>query len=155
MKKEFPAFAGIDCKGEGVRKPRAKKHSSIWVEEDHVRIQQDPAVIQHMRECEAREWIARYQQMVRDVGVGPAQIWWYELKERMKKSRGKPAVDALVILMKQEQHNARKPVQEEHLHASADPIHAAGVQRSSGGREEGNYGLCHACLLYTSDAADE
>lgn len=98
-----------------MRKPRAKKSTSIWVEEDHVRIQQDPAVIQHMKECEAREWMARYQQKVRDIGVGPAQTWWYDLKERMEKSRGKPAVDELVKQMKQEQFNARKSVQEEHL----------------------------------------
>ena len=98
-----------------MRKLRAKKQMSIWVEEDHVRIQQDPAVIQHMRECEAREWIARFKKKVSEVGINQTQIWWCGLKERMEKSRGKPAVDELVKLMKQEQINARKSVQEEHL----------------------------------------
>jgi hypothetical protein len=98
-----------------VRKPRAKKQVSIWVEEDHVRVQQDPAVIQHMRECEAREWIARFKKKVSEVGINQTQIWWHGLKERMEKSRGKPAVDELVKQMKQEQINARKSVQEEHL----------------------------------------
>ena len=93
-----------------MRKPRAKKSTSIWVEKDHVRIQQDPAVVQHMKECEAREWVARFHKKVSEVGINQTQIWWYGLKERMEKSRGKPAVDELVKLMKQEQTNARKPV---------------------------------------------
>jgi hypothetical protein len=111
-----------------VRKPRAKKSTSIWVEKDHVRIQQDPAVIQHMHECEAREWIARFNKKVNEVGIGETQKWWYDLKERMEKSRGKPAVDELVKQMKQEQINARKSVQEKRIQSGADPIHSAGVQ---------------------------
>jgi len=94
-----------------VRKPRAKKNISIWVEEDHVRLPPaDPAVIQHMRECEAREWIARFKKKVSEVGINQTQIWWCGLKERMEKSRGQPAVDELVKNMKLEQINARKSV---------------------------------------------
>ena len=94
-----------------MRKPRAKKNTSIWVEKDHVRIPPaDPAVIQYMRECEAREWIARFKNKVSEVGINQTQIWWHGLKERMEKTRGKPAVDELVKQMKQEQINARKPV---------------------------------------------
>jgi hypothetical protein len=114
-----------------VRKPRAKKSTSIWVEKDHVRIQQDPAVIQHMKECEAREWIARFNKKVSEIGLLQTQAWWYDLKERMEKSRGKPAVDELVKQMKQEQFNARKSVQEKRVQSGADPVHPAGVQRSA------------------------
>ena len=112
-----------------MRKPRAKKNVSIWVEEDHVRIQQDPAIIQYMRECEAREWIARFNKKVSEVGLLQTQAWWYDLKERMEKSRGKSAVDELVKNMKQEQINARKSVQEKRV--QSDPVHSAGVQRSA------------------------
>jgi hypothetical protein len=115
-----------------MRKPRAKKSTSIWVESDHVRLPPaNPAVIQHMRECEAREWIARFKKKVSEVGIGETQKWWYDLKERMEKSRGKPAVDELVKQMKQEQINARKSVQEKRVHASTDSVHPAGVQRSA------------------------
>ena len=93
-----------------------------------MRIQQDPAVIQHMKECEAREWIARFNKKVSEIGLLQTQAWWYDLKERMEKSRGKPAVDELVKQMKQEQFNARKSVQEEHLRAGTDSVHPAGVQ---------------------------
>jgi hypothetical protein len=115
-----------------MRKPRAKKSTSIWVEKDHVRLPPaDPAVIQYMKECEAREWIARFNKKVSEVGLLQTQAWWYDLKERMEKSRGKPAVDELVLLMKQEQRNARKSVQEKRVQSGADPVHAAGVQRSA------------------------
>lgn len=111
-----------------MRKTRAKKSTSIWVEEDHVRIQQDPAVIQYMKECEAREWIARFNKKMSEIGIGETQKWWYDLKERMEKSRGKPAVDELVKQMKQEQFNARKSVQEKRVQSGTDPVHPAGVQ---------------------------
>ena len=50
-----------------------------------------PEMIEHMKECEAREWIRRYKEKVSTVGSVKAASWWTEVLEDLRKIRGESA----------------------------------------------------------------
>ena len=45
-----------------------------------------------MRECEAREWMDRYRQKVKEVGVNSARSWWDKVLYDIRRIRGDDAV---------------------------------------------------------------
>ena len=47
------------------------------------------------RECEARDWIRRYKEKQRQVGVSKAIAWWNETISQIERIRGKAAADLL------------------------------------------------------------
>ena len=47
------------------------------------------------RECEARDWIRRYKEKQRQVGVNKAIAWWNETISQIERIRGKAAADLL------------------------------------------------------------
>lgn len=66
-----------------------------------------PETLQFMRECEAREWIARYQKKAGEVGFAAARSWWEDTKEKIAKVRGEESLRSLVKLMEQERAKSR------------------------------------------------
>ena len=66
-----------------------------------------PETLQHLRECEAREWIARYQKKTGEVGFAAARSWWERMKEGISKVRGEEALRSLLKLMEQERAKSR------------------------------------------------
>jgi hypothetical protein len=46
-------------------------------------------------ECEAREWIQRYRNKVREEGKQEARAWWEVTFQKIAKKRGEPAAQAL------------------------------------------------------------
>lgn len=62
-----------------------------------------PETLRFLRESEAREWIARYQKKIGEVGAANAQSWWQGHKEVIAKIRGDEGLRSLVKLM-EEQH---------------------------------------------------
>ena len=67
--------------------------------------------LEHMRQCEAREWISRYQKKAIEQGSGNAQLWWAKVKSDIEKRRGTEAMHDLVNRMKQERENGKSRTQ--------------------------------------------
>jgi hypothetical protein len=63
--------------------------------------------LEHMRQCEAREWISRYKRKTIELGSGNAQLWWAKVKSDIEKRRGYEAMLDLVNRMKQERENGK------------------------------------------------
>ena len=51
--------------------------------------------LQEMRQSEAREWIARYQQKAKELGKAKASAWWQTTIADISRRRGEPAADDL------------------------------------------------------------
>ena len=63
--------------------------------------------LEHMRQCEAREWISRYKRKAIEQGSGNAQLWWEKVKSDIEKRRGYDAMLDLVNRMKKERENGK------------------------------------------------
>ena len=70
-----------------------------------------PETIEHMRQCEAREWISRYTKKAIEQGSGNAQLWWAKVKSDIERRRGTAALQDLVNRMKQERENGKSRTQ--------------------------------------------
>ena len=66
-----------------------------------------PETLRFLRESEAREWIARYQKKIGEVGAANAQSWWQGHKEVIAKIRGEEGLRSLINLMEQERAKSR------------------------------------------------
>ncbi len=67
--------------------------------------------LEHMKQCEAREWISRYTKKAIEQGSGNAQLWWAKVKSDIEKRRGTEAMHDLVNRMKQERENGKSRTQ--------------------------------------------
>lgn len=50
-----------------------------------------PEMIEHQKECEAREWTRRYQQKASTVGWTQAAAWWQAVLQDLQRIRGESA----------------------------------------------------------------
>lgn len=66
-----------------------------------------PETLRFLRESEAREWIARYQKKIGEVGAANALSWWQGHKEVIVKIRGEEGLRSLIKLMEQERAKSR------------------------------------------------
>ena len=67
--------------------------------------------LEHMRQCEAREWIRRYTKKAIEQGSGNAQLWWAKVKSDIEKRRGTEAMNDLVNRMKKEREDGKSRTQ--------------------------------------------
>ena len=67
--------------------------------------------LEHMKQCEAREWMKRYEKKAIELGSGSAQSWWQKVKSDIEKRRGTDAINDLVNRMKQERENGKSRTQ--------------------------------------------
>lgn len=51
--------------------------------------------IEHLKDCESREWISRYQQKAKELGKAKASAWWQTTIADISRRRGEPAADDL------------------------------------------------------------
>ena len=51
--------------------------------------------MEHLRDCEAREWIARYRKKHLEEGRGEAIEWWNKTIAEIAKKRGQEQADDL------------------------------------------------------------
>ena len=63
--------------------------------------------LEHMKQCEAREWISRYKKKTIELGFGNAQLWWAKVKSDIEKRRGTEAMQDLVNRMTKERENGK------------------------------------------------
>jgi hypothetical protein len=64
-----------------------------------------PETLEHMKNCEAREWITRYKKKTGEVGAVAARSWWIQVCDDIEKRRGKAALDDLRLRMNKEKAN--------------------------------------------------
>lgn len=64
-----------------------------------------PETLEHMKNCEAREWITRYKKKTGEVGAAAARSWWIQVCDDIEKRRGKAALDDLRLRMNKEKAN--------------------------------------------------
>ena len=63
-----------------------------------------------MLQCEAREWLARFQKKTLELGRREARQWWDDTIAKIEKIRGKEAADQLRKAMNAESgKDRRKP----------------------------------------------
>jgi len=51
--------------------------------------------MEHLKDCEAREWIKRFKKKALEEGRGEAQYWWQQTLADIAKKRGQKAADDL------------------------------------------------------------
>ena len=64
-----------------------------------------PETLEHMKNCEAREWIKRHKTKIGEVGSVAARSWWLQVCDDIEKRRGKEALDDLRARMNKEKAN--------------------------------------------------
>jgi hypothetical protein len=64
-----------------------------------------PETLEHLKNCEAREWISRHKTKTGEVGSVAARSWWLAVCDDIEKRRGKPALDDLRTRMNKEKVN--------------------------------------------------
>jgi hypothetical protein len=62
---------------------------------------------QYRQECEAREWLARYNKK-KQLGKGNASIWWEGIIANITRIRGKQAANQLREQMRKENAQSSK-----------------------------------------------
>ena len=90
-------------------KSSTKSAAGIFVPRQQVTYQScytSPEILDHLKQCEAREWIKRYKKKIGEVGSVSARSWWEGVKEDIARRRGKPALEDLVKRMNKEKSNA-------------------------------------------------
>jgi hypothetical protein len=55
----------------------------------------DKQELEHLKDCESREWIKRYRKKVMEEGRGEAQYWWQQTLADIAKRRGQATADDL------------------------------------------------------------
>jgi hypothetical protein len=55
----------------------------------------DKQQLEHLKDCESREWIKRFKKKAMEEGRGEAQYWWQQTLADIAKKRGQAAADDL------------------------------------------------------------
>jgi hypothetical protein len=92
-----------------MKKPRRSSTQSVRVTQS-LRPKYDdpfgsPETLEHLRSCEAREWILRHKTKIGEVGSVAARSWWLKVCDDIEKRRGRPALDDLKNRMNKEKAN--------------------------------------------------
>ena len=58
-----------------------------------------PETLEHMRNTEAKDWIRRYREKMKEVGPNEARRWWERTIEHIGRLRGKEAATDLRVRM--------------------------------------------------------
>jgi len=64
-----------------------------------------PETLEHLKNCEAREWMARYKRKTGEVGSVAARSWWLKVCDDIEKRRGPEALTDLRNRMNKEKAN--------------------------------------------------
>ena len=66
-----------------------------------------PETLEHMKQCEAREWIQRYKKKAIELGSASAHSWWTGIKLDIEKKRGIEAMQDLINRMNKERAHGK------------------------------------------------
>ena len=65
------------------------------------------AMLETLRQTEARDWIRRYRLKAKQFGKQKAQAWWLDVKMSLKKRRGQAGLDTLTQEMERQRDGNR------------------------------------------------
>jgi hypothetical protein len=92
-----------------MKKPRRSSTQSVRVAPSPRPKYDDPfgslETLEHLKNCEAREWLRRHKTKTGEVGSVAARSWWLQVCDDIEKRRGKPALDDLRTRMNKEKAN--------------------------------------------------
>jgi hypothetical protein len=92
-----------------MKKPRKPSTQSVRVAQSPRPKYDDPfgspETLEHLKNCEAREWISRHKTKIGEVGSVAARSWWLKVCDDIEKRRGRPALDDLRTRMNKEKAN--------------------------------------------------
>lgn len=95
---------------------RKRKESSTRSErvltttdEQYVSPYGSPETLEHMKQCEAREWIRRHKAKIGELGSVNAQSWWAGVVADIERIRGPEAVMDLRRRMNDERKLSKQP----------------------------------------------
>ena len=90
------------------RKPSTKQEKGIRLERtSYVSPYGSPETLEHMKNCEAREWLRRFRTKVQQQGSVNAQSWWQQVCGDIEKKRGAEALADLRRRMNEERQRGR------------------------------------------------
>jgi hypothetical protein len=92
-----------------MKKPRRSSTQSVRVAQSP-RPQYDdpfgsPETLEHLANCEAREWLRRHKTKTGEVGSVAARSWWLQVCDDIAKRRGQEALTDLRNRMNKEKAN--------------------------------------------------
>ena len=64
-----------------------------------------PETLEHLKNCEAREWLSRHKTKTGEVGSVAARSWWLQVCDDITKRRGPEALTDLRNRMNKEKAN--------------------------------------------------
>ena len=64
------------------------------------------AMLETLRQTEAREWLKRYKAKAKEIGQAKAQDWWQSVKLDIEKRRGKAGADTLTNEINRQRNDA-------------------------------------------------
>jgi hypothetical protein len=64
-----------------------------------------PETLEHLKNCEAREWLRRHKTKIGEVGSAAARSWWLQVCDDIAKRRGPEALTDLRNRMNKENAN--------------------------------------------------
>jgi hypothetical protein len=95
--------------------------------------------VEHMKQCEARDWMRRRKIKIGEVGSENAQLWWVGVKNDIKKRRGDSGLVDLVRRMETERNATKTTVPSKRVDAKQQKRKALGSNALS--QEEVQGGL--------------
>ena len=92
-----------------MKKPRKTSTPSVRVATSPRPLYDDPfgspETLEHLKNCEAREWILRHKTKTGEVGSVAARSWWLQVCDDITKRRGAEALADLRNRMNKEKAN--------------------------------------------------
>jgi hypothetical protein len=82
--------------------------------------------LDHMKNCEAREWLKRRKEKIGALGLENAQYWWGGVKNDIKRIRGDKGLADLIRRMETERNDAKASVSAKRVDAQQQKRQALG-----------------------------
>jgi len=94
------------------KKSSTKREKALLLERtSYVSPYGSPETLEHMKQCEAREWIRRFRQKIGEAGAVNAQSWWVAVCSDIERIRGADALADLKRRMNLERKNEQTRTQ--------------------------------------------
>ena len=98
-----------------------------------------PETVEHMKQCEARDWIRRRRVKIGEVGLENGRYWWEGVKNDIKKRRGDQGLADLIRRMEAERNADKASIPAKRVDAKQQERKALGGNTL--GQEEVQRGL--------------
>jgi hypothetical protein len=87
--------------------------------------------LNHMKDCEAREWLRRRKEKIGALGLENAKSWWLGVKNDIKRIRGDKGLADLIRRMETQRDNAKASLSAKRVDAEQQKRKALGGNAQS------------------------